>query len=82
MMLWMRINELPNLTHLMYISRLVSNCYEISRRTVYPCIPAHHFRKMSIPMPTRPQVLLARQDLNGATQRLNPALLGLKVDQQ
>jgi cytochrome c-type biogenesis protein CcmH/NrfG len=31
MMPWMLINGLPNLTHLMYILRLVSNCYEISR---------------------------------------------------
>jgi hypothetical protein len=82
MMLLMRINELLNLTHLMSISRLAFNCYEISRRMAYPCIPAHHSRKMSIPTHIRPQVPLARQGLNGATQRLSLVRLVLKLDQQ
>ena len=48
----------------------------------YLCIPAHHSRKMSIPTLTRPPVPLGRQGLNGATQRLSPVLLALKLDQQ
>lgn len=48
----------------------------------YPFIRAHHSRKMSIPMHTRPLALLGHQGHNGATQRLRPVLLALKLDHQ
>lgn len=82
MTLWMPINELQNLTRLMYISRLVYSCYETSKRMAYQCIAAHHFHKTSIQMPTRLQEPLVRQDPNGATPLLKLVLLVLKLDQQ